>query len=474
MFENADFQALVDGGQATAEVVAVNRFLIQAQGLRGAGVGGLVLFENGDQGLVREVSEDGAVILNLNREDTTLGTLLVLQSQQLTIGVGEGLLGRVVSALGQPRDGKGPVKVTKQQPVFAVAPGVIERSLLNQQLPSGVAIVDLLFPIVLGQRIGIMGDARSGKSSFLTALTLNQIGADRIVIYVLISKRPVDVQTLVAKLTDSGAINHTIVVAASVFDSVAQSYLAPYVACAMAEYLWQNGRDVVVIYDDLTSHAKIYREISLLSRTNPGRESYPGDMFFAHSSLLERAGKLASNGKTLTAIPVVLTPNDDITAYMPTSIMSITDGQIIFDLSSFRQGIRPAVNAGLSVSRVGGRAQTQSLKKLSGNLFKRLATYRQAAEFSHFGSELALESQADFELGKAIYEAFKQGPDERYGLIEQELIMNAVLLTAGKTKINITSLKEQARELAKTIKSDQDLTPLVTQLVSDNTIQVAK
>jgi F-type H+/Na+-transporting ATPase subunit alpha len=468
------FQELVAKGQPTAEVIGVDRCLVRVKGLRDAQVGALVLFENGDQGLVREVTETGALILNLHQENMPIGMLAVTISDQLNIPAGDKLIGRVVSALGEPLDGKGEITGTSMQPVFVTAPGISERALLSEQLPTGTAIVDVLFPIVLGQRIGILGDTRSGKTAFLTSLVLNQMGLDRVVVYVLIGKRRVDIDALINKLNESGAIKHSIVVVASVFDSIAQSYVAPYTACAMAEHLWQQGRDTIIIYDDLTSHAKIYRELSLLAQANPGRDSYPGDMFYAHSSLLERAGKLASNQKTLTAIPVVLTPNDDITAYMPTSIMSITDGQIIFDLTSFRQGIRPAVNAGLSVSRVGGRAQNVSLKKLGGTIFKRLAAYRQAAEFSHFGSELALESQADFELGKRIYDAFKQTPDERYTIVEQQLILQSVLSTGGKVKINVESLKKQAAELSKTIKNENEIPVVAQRLVQDNTIQAAQ
>ncbi|MFI5240653.1 MAG: sodium-transporting two-sector ATPase [Candidatus Saccharimonadia bacterium] len=471
MFDNQTFQALVDEGKPTGEISAVNRFLVTIKGLRGVAVGSLILMENGDQGMVREVLPDRVTILNLGSEHVQIGTLAVLQEDVLTTPVGESLIGRVVSAIGEPLDGKGPLSAAERQPLFGTAPGITERSLLGDQLPSGVTLVDLLFPIVLGQRIAVLGDTRSGKSTFLTQLTVNQLGTGRIVIYVLISKRRVDADNLISRLEATGAIAHTIVVVASVFDSLAQSYLAPYAACAIGEYLWKKGQDVVIIYDDLSSHAKVYREISLLSDVPPGRDSYPGDMFYAHSSLLERAGKLASNGKTLTAIPVVITPNDDITAYLPTSVMSITDGQIIFDLDSFRQGIRPAVNAGLSVSRVGGRAQSHSMKDLSGSLFKSLAKYRQAAEFSHFGSELALESQAELSLGKAIYEAFKQTPEELYTLTEQQLVLGSVVKAGGKVKINIDSLKKQAHELAASVTAESQVEPTIDQLVQNNTIQ---
>jgi F-type H+/Na+-transporting ATPase subunit alpha len=471
MFDNAQFQQLVDNGQPTGEVIAVDRFIVTVKGLETTSPGALILFDNGDKGMVREVRSDSVTVLNLNSEDVPLGSLVVQQSDQLKIGVGQGLVGRVISALGDPLDSKGPISLNAEQAVFAKAPGVLERSLLNEQLPTGTAIVDLLFPVVLGQRIAVLGDAKSGKSTFLTSLTLNQLGTGRIVIYVLISKRQVDVETLIGRLESSGAIQHTIVVIASVFDSLAQSYLAPYTACAMGEFFWQNGQDVIVIYDDLSSHAKIYRELSLLAGGNPGRDSYPGDMFYAHSSLLERAGKLAASGKTFSALPVVLTPNDDITSYLSTSIMSITDGQIIFDMETYRKGIRPAVNVGLSVSRVGGRVQNQRQKELSGGLFKKLADYRQAAEFSHFGSEMAAESQADLELGKKIYEAFKQPPEDIYTITEQELILGTVLKSQGKIKLNVDSMKRQAREVAKSLQDDNLIPPTIDRLLSENSIQ---
>ncbi len=473
MFENQTFQALIDQDNPTGEVVAVNRFLVKVKGLRHIAVGALVMFENGEQGLVREITADMVTVLNLNSEKITLKTLVVLQNETLTTPVGEELVGRVISALGVPLDGKGPIAVAQAQSIFATAPGIMERSLLNEQLITGTTLVDTLFPIVLGQRIAVLGDTRAGKTAFLTSLTVNQLGTGHIVIYVLISKRKVDVDNLITKLTATGALEHTIVMIASIFDSLAQSYIIPYAAATIAEYLWHKGHDVVVIYDDLSSHAKVYREISLLSQVPPGRDSYPGDMFYAHSSLLERAGKLASNGKTLTAIPVVVTPSDDITAYLPTSIMSITDGQIIFALEQFRQGIRPAVDAGLSVSRVGGRAQNTLRKNLSSNLFKTLAGYRQASEFSHFGSELALESQASLELGKNIYEVFKQTPDERYTLTEQQLMLSAVLNAAGKIKLNVDSLKRQTKELALELSTEQHFDSAISQLIKSNSIQAS-
>jgi F-type H+-transporting ATPase subunit alpha len=330
------------------------------------------------------------------------------------------------------------------------------RSILNEQLPSGVSAIDMFFPVVLGQRIAILGDSKSGKSTILSQLSANQKGTDRIVVYVLIGKRKVDIEMLLAGLRESGAMDHTIVVLADIFDALTQSYLAPYAACAMAEHLWYGGKDVIIIYDDLSSHAEAYRQLSLLQEVDPGRDSYPGDMFYAHSSLLERAGKLLKTGKTLTSLPVVLTPNDDFTAYLSTNIMSITDGQIILDLEVFRRGIRPAVNAGLSVSRVGGQAQTVRQKRLSGTLFKALAKYKQAEGFSHFGSSLSKEAKVDLELGKQIYAILQQPPEERYHLTAQQLMLETVLMGGGGVNIDIPALKESAVKAIHLVKDEKD------------------
>jgi F-type H+-transporting ATPase subunit alpha len=291
------------------------------------------------------------------------------------------------------------------------------------------------------------------------------------VVHVLIAKRKADVDSLIAKLNKTGAMKYCVVIVASVFDSLTQSYLAPYVGATIAEYLWNNGTDCIIIYDDLSNHAKVYRELSLLLKVSPGRASYPGDMFYAHSSLLERAGRLVKNGATLAAIPVILTPNNDITAPLPTAIMSITDGQLIFDTEAFRAGIRPAVSVGLSVSRVGGMGQQKRQKALTAALFKKLAAYRQAAEFSHFGSELAIESRADLELGKKIYEALKQPPDTVLTTNEQDLILGTVMKTAGKVAINIDSLKRKAKEMAPTMTPESNWDEAIAKLLAEVTVQ---
>lgn len=466
MFDNSQFQQLITKGNPTGEVVGSDRFLVSVKGLDGVAMNALVVFESGQRGLVREVGEEVVLVLNLESESTPLGSLAVLYDNVCTTPVGDGFVGRVITPLCQPLDGKGQIAGATHWPVYQQAPGMMERQMLSDRLPTGVTVVDQLFPVVLGQRIAVLGDTKSGKTSFLLQLGINQTNTDRIVVYVLIGKRRVEIDQLLNALNESGAIKNSIVIVANIFDSLAQSYLAPYIGCAMAEYLWQNGRDVVIIYDDLSAHAKVYREVALLSGGNPGRDSYPGDMFFAHSSLLERAGRLANNGKTLTALPVVITPGDDITAFLPTSIMSITDGQIIFDLESFRRNVRPAVNAGLSVSRVGGYAQTPRQKKISGALFKKLAAYRQAAEFAHFGSDLAADSKQALVLGEQIIDAMRQTPAELFSMTEQELVMETVLAAAGTRKLNVGLLKMKVRELAAGITTEDQIDPAVQQLLA--------
>lgn len=472
MFDNSQFQKLVEADNLTGEVVAVNSFIIEVKGLEGIRLGAQVLFEDGQRGLVREAKGDRVILFNIDSERMALGTLAVVEGLLLSVPVGKELVGRVVTPMGNPVDGLGPVGASESLGIFNPAPGIMARSMLNEQLASGVSAVDMFFPVVLGQRIAILGDSKSGKSTFLSQLSAQQEGTDRIVVYVLMGRRKVDVERLLANLRESGAMEHTIVVIADIFDSLTQTYLAPYAACAMAEHLWYGGQDVIIMYDDLSSHAEAYRQLSLLQEVDPGRDSYPGDIFYAHSSLLERAGKLLANGKTLTALPVVLTPNDDVTAYLSTSIMSITDGQIIFDLGLFRQGIRPAVNAGLSVSRVGGQAQTTRQKQLSSTLFKTLAKYRQAEEFSHFSSQLSDETRHDLNLGTFIYQALQQPPEERHSLTQQQLLLETIMHGEGKVDIDVTALKDSVRAIKDVFTDEADFDRVEAELTTKHTAHV--
>ncbi len=465
MFDNQTFQKLVEADNLTGEVVAVNSFIIEVKGLEGVRLGAQVLFEDGQRGLVREAYGDRVILFNIDSEKMEPGTLVVVENDTLSVPVGKKLIGRVISPMGVPVDDKGPIRTTATSGIFNPAPGIMARNMLNEQLVSGVSAVDMFFPVVLGQRIAILGDSKSGKSTFLSQLSANQAGTDRIVVYVLIGKRKVDIERLLSGLQESGAMEHTIVVLADIFDSLTQSYLAPYAACAIAENLWYEGQDVVIIYDDLSSHAEAYRQLSLLQEVDPGRDSFPGDMFYAHSSLLERAGKLKSNNKTLTALPVVITPNDDITAYLSTSIMSITDGQIIFDLSIFRRGIRPAVNAGLSVSRVGGQAQNHRQKGTTQKLFQKVASYKQAEEFSHFGSSLSANAAKDLKLGKQIYQALQQPADELHNIYDQQLILETVLLGNGDLDVDVIGMKEAVKKMNNKKMEDKELNEIEADLI---------
>jgi F-type H+-transporting ATPase subunit alpha len=472
MYDDQRFGQLITEGKPSGQVVGVNSLLVRIRGMEGVRVNSLVRFENGDGGLVRSLSDGLVDVLALSVSRVGLGMMAVVDQEEYKTGVGEGLVGRIINVLGEPLDGQGSVAVSAQAPVFAEAPGIVERTMLTDQLVTGVAIVDSLFPFVLGQRIAVLGDNKTGKSTFLRQLTTAQTAAGQIVVHVLVAKRQVDIDQLVSGLQQTGAMKNTIIVVASTFEALSLSYLAPYVGCAIAEHLWQQGKNVIIVYDDLSNHAKAYRELSLLAEVSPGRDSYPGDMFYAHSSLLERAGKLAKGGGTLAALPVVLTPNDDITAYLPTSVMSITDGQIILDQQTYRRGIRPAVNVGLSVSRVGGRVQPAHWKDLSGQLFRKLADYRQAAEFSQFGSELAAQTQADLALGKHIYEIYKQTPSEIYDLTAQYLMLATALTAGGRVSLNISTLKKLAQEQAGSLKAGDDPSTLVHQLLQATTVQV--
>ena len=472
---NKHFESLVERQKVLGTVESVEDFIVKVRGLQPIQLNALVMFEDGTKGIVRAVEHDHVVILSMSKKNIFPGMSVALQHHELVARVGKDFVGRVVNPSGQPLDGKGPIAPDGVWPVFNEAPPLIERQQLNDQLETGVTLVDTLFPVVLGQRIAVLGDSKSGKSTLLTQIALNQKNTDRIVVYALIAKRKAEVDALLDKLESSGAIKNAIVIVSTIFDSLVTSYLSPYVACAMAEQLWQDQkRDVIIIYDDLTSHAQVYREISLLAGTSPGRDSYPGDMFYAHSSLLERAGRLASSGKTLTSLPVVLVPGGDVTGYLPTNIMSITDGQIIFDLDLFRSGVKPAISTGLSVSRVGGRGQSKIHKQLASRLLKKLSAYYEAAEFSHFGSELALEAQADLAMGKRIMETLNQGVTDSYPLAAQQLMLETILSTDTKATLDMEKLKQSAVEQASNIIDEPSYKTAVAAVTTASLIEVKK
>ena len=393
-------------------VIQVADGIARIHGLEKAMQGELLEFPNEIYGMVLNLEEDnvGAVLLgdssNINEGDTVKTT-----GNVATVPVGDAMLGRVVNALGQPIDGKGPIHTDKTRPVERVASGVISRKSVDTPLQTGIKAIDSMVPIGRGQRELIIGDRQTGKTAIAIDTILNQKDQDVLCIYVAIGQKASTVANIVKTLEDNGALDYTTVVASTASELAPLQYIAPYAGCAIGEEWMEQGKDVLIVYDDLSKHAAAYRTLSLLLRRPPGREAYPGDVFYLHSRLLERAARLSDKlgGGSLTALPIIETQAGDVSAYIPTNVISITDGQIYLETEMFNSGFRPAVNPGLSVSRVGGSAQIKAMKKIAGSIRIDLAQYRELAAFSQFGSDLDADTKEKLDQGERIREVLKQG-----------------------------------------------------------------
>ena len=414
----SDFGTVMQVGDGIARVYGLGKCMS----------GELLEFSGGTYGMAMNLEEDnvGAVILGSDR-DIKEGDIVKPLGTVADVPVGEAMIGRVVDALGHPIDGKGAIETTGFRPVEYPAPGVLQRKSVNEPLQTGLKAIDAMMPIGKGQRELIIGDRQTGKTAIAVDTILNQKGKDVICIYVAIGQKKSTVAQLVQVLEDRDAMKYTIVVSATASEVAPLQYIAPYSGCAIAEYFMYQGRDVLIVYDDLSKHAVAYRAMSLLLRRPPGREAYPGDVFYLHSRLLERAAKLSDElgGGSITALPIIETQEGDVSAYIPTNVISITDGQIFLETELFFSGQRPAINAGISVSRVGGNAQTKAMKKVSGQIKLMLAQYRELQSFSQFGSDVDADTKKRLDHGRILMEILKQGQYKPLDMAYQVMIIYA-------------------------------------------------
>ncbi len=418
--------------------------IARASGLVNCMAGELLEFEDGNFGMAQNLEENSvSIVIFGSDENIGEGQTVKRTGKVVSVPVGEAMIGRVVNALGQPIDGAGPIDTKEFRPVESKAPGICERRSVYQPLQTGIKAIDSMIPIGRGQRELIIGDRQTGKTTIATDTIINQKGKDVLCIYVAIGQKRSTVASLVENLTRNGAMDYTIVVAATASESSPLQYIAPYSGCAMGEYFMNQGKDVLIIYDDLSKHAVAYRALSLLIRRPPGREAYPGDVFYLHSRLLERAAKLDDEhgGGSLTALPIIETQAGDVSAYIPTNVISITDGQIFLETELFHSGIMPAVNPGISVSRVGGDAQIKAMKKVAGTLKLIYSQYRELQSFAQFGSDLDADTKARLEQGARIVEVLKQSQNAPVSVEKQVAILYAV--TKGiLEKVNVEDVSE--------------------------------
>ena len=413
----------------TGTVIMIGDGIARASGLDKCMANELLRFSNGEYGMALNLEENSVAIVMLGSDEGIReGDVVERTGTVVSVPVGEKLIGRVVNALGQPIDGKGPVETSEYYPIERNAPGIIERKGVSVPLQTGIKAIDSMIPIGRGQRELIIGDRQTGKTVIALDTILNQKGKDVICIYVAIGQKCSTVAQMVDTLTAGGAMDYTIVVSATASEQSPLQYIAPYSGCAMAEYFMDQGKDVLIVYDDLSKHAVAYRALSLLIRRPPGREAYPGDVFYLHSRLLERAARVdkAYGGGSITALPIIETQAGDVSAYIPTNVISITDGQIFLETELFHSGVMPAVNPGISVSRVGGNAQIKAMKKVAGSLKLLYSQYRELQGFAQFGSDLDADTRARLAQGERIVEVLKQKRNRPVAVEDQVCIFYAV------------------------------------------------
>ncbi len=433
----------------TGSVILVGDGIARVYGLRSCMASELLEFDDGSFGMAQNLENETVSVAILSDENNIReGTLVKRTGRVLSVPVGEGMLGRVVNALGQPIDGKGPTGCQEERPIESEAPGIIERKSVSVPLQTGIKAIDSMIPIGRGQRELIIGDRQTGKTEIAIDTIINQKTQNVICIYVAIGQKSTSVVQLVNELERCGAMSYTIVVSASASESAPLQYIAPYSGCAMAEYFREKGRDVLIIYDDLSKHAVAYRALSLLIRRPPGREAYPGDVFYLHSRLLERAACVAPEygGGTITALPIIETQAGDVSAYIPTNVISITDGQIFLETELFHSGVMPAINPGISVSRVGGSAQLKAMKKVSGELKLLYSQYLELQAFAQFGSDLDADTKSRLALGERIVEVLKQGRNSPVRVGCQVAIVYAVI-NGYLDKVDVDKVKDYEQAL---------------------------
>ena len=430
-------------------VIQVGDGIARVYGLENCMSGELLEFPGNTYGMAMNLEEDnvGVVIMGSDREIKE-GDIVKPTGKVAEVPVGDAMMGRVVNALGQPIDGKGPIVSSESRPIEYPAPGVLQRKSVNQPLQTGIKAIDSMIPIGRGQRELIIGDRQTGKTAIAIDTILNQKGEDVICIYVAIGQKKSTVAQLVQNLEDKGAMDYTIVVSATASDVAPLQYIAPYAGCAIGEYFMYQGKDVLIVYDDLSKHAVAYRAMSLLLRRPPGREAYPGDVFYLHSRLLERAAKLSDElgGGSITALPIIETQAGDVSAYIPTNVISITDGQIYLETELFFTGQRPAVNAGISVSRVGGNAQIKAMKKVASSVKLELAQYRELASFSQFGSDVDADTKARLDHGQVLMEILKQ-PQYQPIPVEKQVMINYAAVNHVLDDIEVEQVKDFEHKL---------------------------